>query len=77
MRLVFITGCLVRPPQGTERTQEAAEHLRGSALTIYCTNVAICSHQKNAVCMRSPFPVSELIWLLPQITPVVVFGCPK
>lgn len=55
-------------PRGTECTQESAECLCGSLLTIYCTNVAICSDQKNAVWMRLLFPVSELIWLLPQIT---------
>lgn len=55
-------------PRGTEHTQEAAECLCGSVLTIYCTNVAICSDQKNAVWMRLLFPVSELIWLFPQIT---------
>lgn len=41
-------------PRGTERTQKAVECLCGSVLTIYCTNVAICSDQKSTVCMLFP-----------------------
>lgn len=54
---------LVWPLGVAKHTQESAECLCGSVLTIYCTNVAICSDQKNAVWMRLLFPVSELIWL--------------
>lgn len=72
VRHVFMMGCLVWP-LGVLSAQRRLTS--GSVLTIYCTNVAICSDQKSTVCML--FPASELIWLFPQITPLVVFGCPK